>query len=186
MLELGTPLPTFSLPDVVSGRIVSSSELATGPGLLVMFLCNHCPFVVHVRDGLVAFARDYRPRGLAMAAICSNDAEAYPDDHPDRLREEALRRGYDFPYLHDATQEVAMQFRAACTPEFYLFDAARRLVYRGQFDDSRPGNGLPVTGRDLRAASDQLLAGVPVAGAQQPSVGCNIKWRPGVAPAYLR
>lgn len=176
MLPLGTPLPAFRLPDP-SGRTVDSSEVAGRP-LLVMFLCNHCPYVKHIADGVAAFARDYRAKGLAIVAINSNDAEAYPDDAPPKMAEEAERRGYYFPYLFDASQSVAKAFRAACTPEFYLFDRTGRLAYRGRFDGARPGNRVPVTGADLRAAADAVLAGRPAAADQQPSAGCSIKWRP--------
>jgi hypothetical protein len=147
-----------------------------------MFLCNHCPYVQHVADGIARFARDYAGRGLAAVAISSNDVASYPADAPAKMAEEARRRGYPFPYLYDESQEVAKAYRAACTPEFYLFDRDRRLVYRGQFDASRPGSAVPVTGADLRAAVDALLAGRPVPADQKPSVGCSIKWRPGREP----
>ena len=183
MLELGTPAPRFELPDP-EGRTVSIDDFAAAPALVVAFICNHCPYVKHIKEGLAAFGRDYAGRGLAMVAISSNDVASHPDDAPARMAEDAKRFGYAFPYLYDATQEVAKAYRAACTPEFYLFDGDRRLVYRGQFDAARPGNDVPVTGRDLRAAADAALAGRPVDGDQVPSIGCNIKWRPGGEPDY--
>jgi peroxiredoxin len=183
MLELGTAAPDFALPDT-DGRIVSLDDVASAPALLVMFICNHCPFVKHVRDELARIGRDYTVRGVAVVAISSNDPEQYPDDSPERMREEKQDAGYTFPYLFDGTQEVAAAYRAACTPDFYLFDADRRLVYRGQLDDSRPGNDVPVSGRDLRAALDAVLAGGPVPAEQRPSLGCNIKWRPGNEPDW--
>ena len=183
MLPLGTPAPDFGLPDP-SGRQVSLADFADAPGLVVAFICNHCPYVQHIRAGLARFARDYQPRGLAIVAINANDAKTHPEDAPSQMAEEAKRQGYVFPYLYDETQQVAKAFRAACTPEFYLFDAARRLVYRGQFDASRPGKAIPVTGSDLRAACDALLAGRPVPSDQKPGIGCNIKWRRGNEPDY--
>jgi peroxiredoxin len=185
MLALGTRAPDFSLPDH-EGKRHALQDFAAAPALLVAFICSHCPFVRHVRTEFAAFARDYRARGLAVVAINSNDLEAYPQDGPDGMRAEAAELGYEFPYLVDATQEVAKAYRAACTPDFFLFDAQRRLVYRGQFDDSRPGNGRPVTGADLRAAVDQTLAGRAPGPDQLPSLGCNIKWRPGNEPDYAR
>jgi peroxiredoxin len=183
MLELGTPAPEFSLPDF-DGRVHALTDYAGAPALLVAFICSHCPFVQHVRSEFAAMAREYRPRGLAVVAINSNDVEAYPQDGPDGMRAEAVQCGYEFPYLLDASQSVAKAYRAACTPDFFLFDARRRLVYRGQFDDSRPGNGRPVTGADLRAAIDATLAGRAPVAEQQPSLGCNIKWRKGREPDY--
>lgn len=182
MLELGTPMPAFSLPDF-DGRTVSSD--ADARGVLVVFMCNHCPFVKHVRTELAAIGREYGERGIAMFGINSNDWSKYPDDSPARMRDEAQQCGYDFPYLVDEDQSVAKAYRAACTPDFFLFDGQRRLVYRGQLDDSRPSNGKPVTGRDLRAALDAVLDGRPVAAEQIPSIGCNIKWKPGNAPAWF-
>ncbi len=183
MLELGTPAPAFSLPDA-SGKLVSLDDFAGAPGLLVAFICNHCPYVKHLKPELARFAADYAERGLAMVAISANDASGYPEDAPAKMAEDARRFGYVFPYLYDESQEVAKAYRAACTPEFYLFDAQQRLVYRGQFDGSRPGNEVAVSGADLRAAVDALLAGRPVGGDQQPSIGCNIKWKPGNEPDY--
>jgi thiol-disulfide isomerase/thioredoxin len=184
MLALGTPCPDFRLEDAVTGREVARDEFAEIPALVVAFICNHCPFVKHIREGLAAFGRDYGDRELAIVAINSNDAARYPDDAPPRMAEEAASAGYTFPYLFDEDQQVAVAFRAACTPDFFLFDRDRKLVYRGQFDGSRPGNDVPVTGADLRAAVDAALAGHPVPPAQQPSIGCNIKWKPGNAPDY--
>ena len=183
MLELGTPAPDFALPDF-DGRRHALGDFAAAPALLVVFICSHCPFVRHLRSGLAAFAREYQPRGLAVIAINSNDIAAYPQDGPDAMRAEAAELGYVFPYLLDESQSVAKAYRAACTPDFFLFDGNRRLVYRGQFDDSRPGNDRPVTGADLRAAADAVLAGRAPADEQFPSLGCNIKWRPGNAPAW--
>lgn len=182
MLPLGTPAPDFSLPAAAGGK-VSLADLAGSQLLLVAFICNHCPFVKHIRSALAALAREYQAQGVAFVAINSNDAAAYPADSVERMREEIRTAGYDFPYLVDASQEVAQRYDAACTPDFFLFDARRRLVYRGQFDDSRPGNQVPVTGSDLRAALDAALAGEPVAAVQRPSLGCNIKWKPGRTPA---
>jgi len=183
MLELGTPAPGFSLPDF-DGHVHSLSDFAGAPALLVAFICSHCPFVQHLRGGFATMAREYQQRGLAVVAINSNDIEAYPQDGPDAMRAEAAELGYVFPYLLDSSQAVAKAYRAACTPDFFLFDGRRRLVYRGQFDDSRPGNGRPVTGADLRAAVDATLAGRTPAVEQQPSLGCNIKWRKGSEPDY--
>lgn len=178
------PAPDFRLPDT-NGRIVSLSDFKDCPALLVIFMCNHCPYVQHIRSGLAQLARDYIPRGVGIVGINSNDVERYPDDSPAKMAEEVKEAGYIFPYLFDETQEVAKAYRAACTPDFFLFDRDRRLVYRGQFDDSRPGNGIPVTGKDLRAALDAVLAGKPVPTNQKPSMGCNIKWKPGNEPDYF-
>lgn len=183
MLPLGTPLPTFTLRDP-AGQVVSSADFAGKP-LLVMFICNHCPFVKHVRSELAALGRDYIRKGLGIVAINSNDYRAYPDDNPEKMAEEAKTYGYTFPYLIDETQEVAKAFRAACTPDLYLFDRNHRLVYRGQIDDSRPGNNIPVTGRDIRTAIEAVLADRPVPEDQRPSIGCNIKWKPGNEPDYF-
>ncbi len=177
MVELGTKAPDFRLPDP-RGKFHALEDFTDSPGLLVMFICNHCPYVKHIRSGLAAFAREYSSRGLAIVAINANDAKRYPDDSPARMAEEVERAGYPFPYLYDETQDVAKAYQAACTPDFFLFDRERKLVYRGQFDDSRPGNQRPVTGADLRAAADAVLTGKPVSDKQTPSIGCNIKWKP--------
>lgn len=184
MIELGTRAPDFALPDVVSGRIVGLADFSASPALLVAFICNHCPYVKHVRAGFAAFAREYGSKGLAIVAISANDAAAYPDDAPEAMAREAKNAGFTFPYLYDETQAVARAYEAICTPDFFLFDRERRLVYRGRFDASRPGSNVPVSGADLRAAADALLAGRPVPTDQQPSMGCSIKWTPGHAPAY--
>lgn len=184
MVPLGTPAPAFSLPDP-DGRIHSLGEAQGADAVLVMFICNHCPFVKHVRKELARLGEDYLERNVAMFAINSNDYESHPDDRPEKMKEEAEAWGYAFPYLVDREQEVAKAYGAACTPDFFLFDRERRLVYRGQLDDSRPSNGLPVTGRDLREALDTVLAGEPVSEEQTPSIGCNIKWRPGNAPEWF-
>lgn len=184
MLELGAAAPPFSLPDT-TGTTVTLAHFRESVGLLVVFLCNHCPYVKHVQHELAAIGREYAARGVAMVGINANDAVAYPADSFARMGEEAARIGYSFPYLYDADQEVAKAYRAACTPDLFLFDRDRRLVYRGQLDDSRPGSETPVTGRDLRLALEALLAGQPIAGAQRPSMGCNIKWRPGNEPEYF-
>jgi peroxiredoxin len=184
MLDLGTPLPTFALEDVVTGRTVRSADFSEAPGLLVAFWCNHCPFVKHIEDGFLDFAREYLPRGLQIVAISSNDVEAYPEDGPQPMRALANEKDYPFPYLFDATQEVAKAYRAACTPDFFLFDASGRLAYRGQFDGSRPSTEVPVTGGDLREAVDRVLRGEEPSTDQAPSLGCNIKWVPGSEPAY--
>ena len=183
MLALGTSAPPFDLPDYDGGRH-TLDDFAASRALLVAFICNHCPFVKHMRAEFATFAREYAGRGLALVAIMSNDLDVYPQDGPDAMREEAKSLGYVFPYLVDASQRVARAYRAACTPDFFLFDADRRLVYRGQFDDSRPGSDRPVTGTDLRRAADALLAGAPVDADQRPSLGCNIKWKPGNEPDY--
>jgi len=184
MLPLGTPAPEFRLRDT-SGKSVSLDDFRSAPALLVVFMCNHCPYVKHVAAGIAQLARDYQARGVAVVGINSNDTDAYPDDAPERMVEEVRQRGYTFPYLYDATQAVAHAYRAACTPDFYVFDQQRRLVYRGQMDDSRPRSDVPVTGRDLRAALDAVLAGQSVPEPQRPSLGCNIKWKPGREPDYF-
>ncbi len=184
MLPLGTVAPDFRLPDA-SGRLVALADFKAAPALLVMFICNHCPYVKHLRGGLAQLGRDYLPRGVAIVAISANDVANYPEDAPARMQAEARAAGYLFPYLYDENQAVAKAYHAACTPDFFLFDQERRLVYRGQFDDSRPGNGVPVTGKDLRAALDAVLAGKLVSPDQKPSIGCNIKWKPGNAPDYF-
>jgi peroxiredoxin len=177
MLALGTQAPDFSLLDVVTGKTVTLAQVAGKRGLLVMFICTHCPFVKHVEQQLAQLGRDYAGKEIGMVAISSNDAVEYPEDGPDGLRAQAKKVGFNFPYLYDETQQVAQSYQAVCTPDFFLFDAQRRLVYRGQMDGSRPGNDVPVDGRDLRAAMDALLAGKPAAAEQRPSVGCNIKWK---------
>lgn len=183
MLPLGTEAPDFSLPNV-DGKTVSRDDFAEEKALLVMFICNHCPYVKHIREGLAALGRDYQGKGVGVVAISANDAANYPEDSPSNMAEEAKRFGYTFPYLHDEAQEIAKAYSAACTPDFFVFDEERKLVYRGQLDDSRPGNDMPVTGQDLRAALDAVLAGQPVSEDQKPSIGCNIKWKPGNEPAY--
>lgn len=182
MLPLGTKMPAFELPDF-DGRIVSSADFTGAPATLVMFLCNHCPYVRHVRPAVARLASEYRDRGVAVVAINSNDVAAYPQDGPEGMREEAKQAGYMFPYLFDESQQVAKAYQAACTPDFYVFDADRRLAYRGQFDDTRPGSGGEPNGNDLRRALDEVLAGRPITAPQYPSAGCNIKWRPGNEPA---
>lgn len=184
MLALGTEAPSFTLPDA-DGKLYSLSDTQGSAAFLVMFICNHCPFVKHVREELARLGRDYLPKNVAVFAINSNDAENYPGDSPAKMKEEAQTWGYEFPYLVDEQQDVAKAYRAACTPDFYLFDANRRLAYRGQLDGSRPGNGVPVDGRDLRAALDAVLAGQPLADEQTPSVGCNIKWIAGQEPVWF-
>ena len=184
MLPLGSAAPNFSLPNV-DGSTVSLSDFDGRPGLLVIFMCNHCPFVIHLRSDLASFADEYQERGLAVVGISSNDVENYPQDGPDKMKEEAEAAGYRFPYLFDESQDVAKAYHAACTPDFFLFDKDHKLVYRGQFDDSRPDSGIPVTGEDLRAACDAVLAGQPVPADQKPSIGCNIKWKAGSEPSYF-
>ena len=180
MLPLGTVAPAFSLPDT-QGRTVSIDDLPASAPLLVMFICNHCPYVKLVRSELARLGKDYQDR-IGIVAISSNDVTTHPQDSPERMKEEAAAAGYTFPYLYDADQSVARAYQAACTPDFFVFDAERKLVYRGQLDGSRPGNGQPVTGTDLRAALDAVLAGKPVSSHQHPSLGCNIKWKPGTEP----
>ena len=184
MLPLGTAAPPFSLRDAVNRQIYSLDSFSDKTALVVMFICRHCPYVVHVQEELAKLGRDYRDTDLGIIAISSNDPVGYPDDSPLKLKEMALRLGFTFPFCHDETQEVAKTYRAACTPDFYLFDRDRRLVYRGQLDDSRPGNNKPVTGQDLRAAIQAVLVGKSVEGNQRPSIGCSIKWKPGHAPPY--
>jgi peroxiredoxin len=184
MLALGTRAPDFDLPDAVSGRRYQLRSFDGKKGLLVMFICRHCPYVQHLKGALAKLGRDYRSKEVALVAVSSNDAANYPDDAPERLAEMAGEEGFAFPFLYDESQETAKAYTAACTPDFFLFDAGRRLVYRGQFDASRPGNGVPVTGRDLRAALDAVLAGKAPSADQKPSVGCNIKWKKGREPAY--
>jgi peroxiredoxin len=177
MVALGTSAPGFTLPDTVSGRSVGLSDFSEASALLVAFLCNHCPFVKHVLDGFIAFTREYMPRGLAVVAICSNDAMAYPDDAPPEMTRLAQAKHFPFPYLHDDTQAIARAYDAACTPDFFLFDRERKLAYRGQFDSSRPRSAIAVTGSDLRAAADAVLQGRTPPAGQVPSVGCSIKWK---------
>jgi peroxiredoxin len=184
MLTLGTPMPAFSLPDTVSGRVLSSDALRSAPATVVAFICNHCPYVLHIQSALAEFGRFCQGRGVAFVAISSNDVETYPQDGPELMAQEAQRAGYVFPYLYDQSQAVAEAFQATCTPDFFVFDGAQRLAYRGQFDDSRPKNGKPVTGQDVRAAVEALLAGGAPSPAQKPSIGCGIKWKGGVAPAW--
>jgi len=184
MLALGTKAPDFQLPDVVSGKTISLGSFAGEKGLLVMFLSRHCPYVQHVKDELARVGRDYIGRGIGIVAISANDVSSYPDDAPNRLKEMAADAGFTFPLCYDESQETAKAYSAACTPDFFLFDEKRKLVYRGQLDGSRPGNGIPVTGRDLRAALDAVLAGKPGPAEQRPSLGCNIKWKPGNEPRY--
>lgn len=184
MLELGTTLPAFCLQDT-TGRPVTSDDFARSQGLLVAFWCAHCPYVRHIRAEFARLAQDFQRQELAVVAINSNDVAAAPGDGPDGMTQEAREVGYTFPYLFDETQTVAKAFRAACTPDLFLFDGAQRLVYRGQFDDSRPKNQVPVTGKDLKAAVDALLSGSIVPPEQRPSIGCNIKWRAGAAPDYF-
>jgi peroxiredoxin len=184
MLPLGTRAPDFTLPNV-DGRLVSLASAAGPKGTLVMFICNHCPFVKHVADQLAALGRDVMPQGIGIVAISANDVATHPADSPEQMVHEAEERGYPFPYLYDATQEVAKAYHAACTPDFFLFDGNRSLVYRGQLDASRPGNDVSVSGADLRAAIEAVLAGRVPAGNQTPSIGCNIKWKPGNEPGYF-
>ena len=184
MLPLGTQAPDFSLPNV-DGRTVSLSDFQGAPALLVIFLCNHCPFVKHVANALAELGREYQGRGVGVVGISSNDVANYPADSPEQMVAEAEMRGYSFPYLYDDTQGVARAYRAACTPDFYVFDKNQKLVYRGQMDASRPDSGIPVTGKDLRAALDAVLAGKPVPAEQRPSMGCNIKWKAGREPEYF-
>jgi peroxiredoxin len=183
MLDLGTRAPDFELPDP-SGKLYSLDDFSSAKAFVVAFICNHCPYVKHIREGLADFARDYADSDFAMVAISSNDVEKYPADSPAMMAREILDAGYTFPYLYDENQEAAKAYRAACTPDLYLFDEDRRLVYRGQFDGSRPGNGIPVTGKDLRTAVDRVLAGEEVDPEQISSIGCNIKWKEGNEPEY--
>ena len=177
MLALGTEAPDFRLPDVTSGKAVGLDDFRGTKALLVMFICRHCPFVKHLEKGLAQLGQDYAGKGVGIVAISSNDAENYPDDAPESLAEQARELGFNFPYLYDESQEVARAYGAACTPDLFLFDDELNLVYRGQFDDSRPGNGVPVTGKDLRAALDALITSQPISPEQRPSLGCNIKWK---------
>ena len=184
MLPLGTAAPDFQLPDT-TGKIISPADFKDHAALVVIFMCNHCPYVVHIRAGLAQFARDYAAKNVVVVGISSNDAENYPADSPAKMRDEAKSAGYIFPYLYDETQAVAKSYRAACTPDIFLFDKNRRLVYRGQFDASRPGNFILATGKHLRAALDAVLAGRKVSENQTASIGCNIKWKAGNEPDYF-
>lgn len=184
MTPLGTPAPEFALPDT-DGKTVALADFANAPALVVAFICNHCPYVKHVRDAFNRLAREYQQKGVAVAAISSNDVANHPEDSPAKMKEEKKAAGYSFPYLYDESQAVAKAYRAACTPDFFVFDKGRRLVYRGQMDASRPGNGKPNDGADLRAALDALLAGKAPSIEQVPSIGCNIKWKAGNEPKYL-
>jgi peroxiredoxin len=186
MLALGTRAPGFLLPEPATGRMVSPDDFAEAPALLVVFLCNHCPYVKYVRNEIARTVAAYQPRGLAAVGISSNDISGLPQDSPEMMVKEAVEAGYTFPYLYDESQETARAYRAACTPDFFLFDAHRALVYRGQLDDSRPGNGLPLTGKDLRGALDAVLGGTAVGADQKPSRGCGIKWKRGNEPEYSR
>jgi peroxiredoxin len=185
MLALGTRAPAFTLPDVVSGDQISLADFDDKTAMLLMFICNHCPYVQHVRAELARFGRDYRDRDLGIVAISANDPDQYPDDGPEAMRAEAETVGYTFPYLFDKDQSVATAYTAMCTPDFFLFDANRKLAYRGRLDESRPNSGVPATGSDLRAAVDAVLAGEPVTDEQWPSMGCSIKWKPGNTPVYF-
>lgn len=185
MLPLGTPLPEFSLTDTKTGKKVGTADVAERKALVVGFICNHCPYVMHIADELAKFGTDYAEKDVAILVVSANDAEKYPQDGPAEMKKEAKARGYVFPYLLDEDQSVAKAFRAACTPEFFVFNGNRKLVYRGQFDDSRPGNEKRVNGSDLRAAVDATLAGIAPSSDQKPSVGCNIKWKPGNEPDYF-
>lgn len=184
MLPLGTKAPDFQLPDVVSGQTLSLASFADKKALLVMFICRHCPFVKHVQAELAKLGKDYAAKEVGIVAISANNAAQYPDDAPDKLKEMAAEQGFTFPFCYDDTQQTAKAYKAACTPDFFVFDAHQQLVYRGQLDDSRPSNGLPVTGKDLRAALDAVLADKPVEQEQKPSIGCNIKWKSGNEPGY--
>lgn len=179
MLPLGTQAPGFNLVDTISGRQLSLDELRSDVATVVMFICNHCPYVKHVQSELVRVANDYMAQGVSFVAISSNDAEKYPGDSPEKMKEEGERHGYPFAYLFDESQEVARAYDAACTPDFYIFDRDMACVYRGQLDDSRPSNGIPLSGKDIRAALDNIIAGDPVSDQQRPSIGCNIKWKAG-------
>ncbi|MEO1351621.1 MAG: thioredoxin family protein [Cyanobacteria bacterium J06635_15] len=185
MLPLGTPAPDFQLPDVVSGKIITLADFVGKQALLIMFICQHCPFVKHVQVELANLGQDYVPKGVGVLAISANSVKTHPADSPENLKAMAVELGFNFPYCYDESQETAKQYTAACTPDFFLFDSTLKLAYRGQLDESRPGNSKPVTGQDLRAAMDGLLAGDSLDPNQVPSIGCNIKWTPGNEPAYF-
>lgn len=185
MLPLGSPAPDFALPDVTTGKTITLSDFQGKAGLLVIFMCRHCPFVIHVQDELAKLGADFVPQNLGIVGISANNVATHPGDAPDKLREMAAELGFNFPILYDESQAVAKSYQAACTPDFFLFDPAFKLVYRGQLDDARPGNDQPVTGQDLRAAIAAVLANEPVNPAQKPSIGCNIKWKPGNEPSYF-
>jgi peroxiredoxin len=185
MLPLGTSAPDFNLPDT-EGHMVSLSNFAQAPALLVIFMCNHCPYVKHVLHNLVELIKEYQEKGVAVVGINSNDVDSFPEDSPEMMAREARKAGFTFPYLYDESQEVAKAYRAACTPDFYLFNKQRKLIYRGQMDDSRPGNNIPVTGADLRAVLDAVLEGKKIPAVQKPSLGCNIKWKTGNEPDYAK
>jgi len=184
MLPLGTKAPDFSLPCTTSGKTIAFEDIKGAKGTLVMFICNHCPYVIHLKDAISLLAKEYLDKGIGVVAISSNNIETHPDDSPDKMADDAKKHDYRFPYCYDESQEAAKAYHAACTPDFFVFDGDRKLVYRGQFDDSRPGNEKPVTGADLRAALDAVILGKPVPEGQKPSMGCNIKWKPGNAPDY--
>lgn len=184
LLPLGTEAPDFALPNVLSGQMVKRDDFKEAKALVVIFACNHCPYVIHVKDEIARIAEEYQAKGVAFVAINSNDVEQYPEDSPENMKLKAEEWGWKFPYLFDETQEVAKAYRAACTPDFFVFDSARRLVYRGQLDDSRPKNNVPLNGADLRRALDAVLQGEMPSETQKPSVGCSIKWKPGNAPPY--
>lgn len=186
MLPLGTAAPDFKLKDVISGNVISLSNFAGKKALLAMFICRHCPFVQHIKREIAHIGKDYANKDIGIVAISANDADSFPEDSPESLKEMAQELGFDFPFCYDESQQAAKAYTASCTPDFFLFDASRRLVYRGQLDDSRPGSNVPVTGRDLRQALDNVLAGRPVSSGQKPSIGCNIKWKPGNEPEYFR
>lgn len=186
MMTLGTKAPDIELVNVVNGQKESILAAKKAKGLVVMFICRHCPYVKHIEKEIAQFGRDYADKEIGVVAVSSNDAANYPDDAPEQLSQMARELSFSFPYLYDESQAAAKAYRAACTPDFFIFDGTLKLVYRGQFDDSRPKNGLPVTGKDLRAATDALLAGNVISGEQKPSLGCNIKWRPGFEPEYFK
>ncbi|HAX80777.1 MAG TPA: thioredoxin family protein [Cyanobacteria bacterium UBA11372] len=186
MLELNTKAPEFQLPDVVSGKTISLDTFAGKKALLVMFICRHCPFVKHIQTDLAQLGKDYKEKNFGIVAISANNADQYPEDAPEKLKQMAEELGFTFPFCYDETQETAKAYTAACTPDFFLFNAERKLVYRGQLDDSRPSNGIPVTGKHLRLAIETVLVDQPITQEQKPSIGCNIKWKPGNEPSYSR